>query len=88
MAASITVAGTCSHCSRLLALQSSPATRPPCWLLLHNLQNQAAASFRVLIQQGGGQECGEAGGREGRREEGPNACWHPKEEHVCSWPAA
>lgn len=63
MAASVPAAGACSHRSRLLAPLSSPATRP-CRLLLHSLQNQAAASFQVLLQQG------EGGRRVERQEEG------------------
>lgn len=42
MAASVPVAGASGH--RSLAPISSPATKPPCPLLLHSLQNQAAAS--------------------------------------------
>lgn len=98
MAASVPVAGASGH--RSLAPISSPATKPPCPLLLHSLQNQAAASEcsssiamgrgkRGSEGRGGaGGEAGEEGGGK-RGEEGSRAArWHPKEEHVCSWLAA
>lgn len=56
MAASVPTAGACGH--RFPAPISSPATQPPCTLLLHSLRNQAAAS-----------ECSSSKG-EGRRGEG------------------
>lgn len=69
-----------SHSATLLA---AAAAQPP------ESSSRLLPSFRVLIQQGEGGERGEAGGgREQRREEGPKACWHAKEEHVCSWPDA
>lgn len=61
MAASVPVAGASGH--RSLAPISSPATKPPCPLLLHSLQNQAAAS-ECSSSNGEGEE-GERG--EGRR---------------------
>lgn len=80
MAASVPAAGACGH--RSVAPISSPATQPPCPLLLHSL-NQAAASERSSSRGRGGE-----GRRAGRGGGERAACWHPKEEHVCSWPAA
>lgn len=96
MADSVPVAGASGH--RSLAPISSPATKPPCPLLLHSLQNQAAAS-QCSSSNGEGKR-GKRGegrrswrsGRRGRRRRGGGgelaARWHPKEEHVCSWLAA
>lgn len=77
MAASLPAAGACGH--RSLAPISSPATQPPCrllLLLLHSLQNQAVAS-ECSSSKGegkGGEEKGREGERRarrgGRREEG------------------
>lgn len=66
MAASVPAAGACGH--RSLAPISSPATQAPCWLLLHSLQNQAAAS-ECSSSRGGGEGRGGAwqGGRRRRR---------------------
>lgn len=89
--------GSLSPCSRdlqpLLQAPGSPQRLSHSATLLAAAAAQPPESGSRFLpsahQQGGGQECGEAGGgREGRREEGPKACWHPKEEHVCSWPAA
>lgn len=89
MAASVPAAGACGH--RSVAPISSLATQPPCRLLLHSLNQAAASECSSSKGEGRGKEGrggarGEAGGGRGGRERA--ACWHPKEEHVCSWPAA
>lgn len=64
MAASLPAAGACGH--RSLAPISSPATQPPCrLLLLHSLQHQAVAS-ECSSSKGEGKG-GEEKGREGER---------------------
>lgn len=62
MAASVPVAGASGH--RSLAPISSPATKPPCPLLLHSLQNQAAAS-----------ECSSSNGEGKKGERGEGRRW-------------
>lgn len=75
----------------LPAPQIPSAARPPSHLPgclpLHSLQNPAAASECSSSKGAGGGEGGAWRGRRRRRRERA-ACWHPEEEHVCSWPAA